>query len=132
MPSRGACRCATRALDIVCNIVNYMTMLIVNIYEAKAKLSEYLEAVARGERVLICKRNQPVAELRAVEAARTSPRPVGGAKGRLKVPAAFFEPLPEDIIEGFAGMPADEKGRAKVAERPAEYGRRQAPGKRKR
>ena len=43
-----------------------MTMLMVNIAEAKAKLSEYLEAVARGEQVIICNRNQPVAELRAI------------------------------------------------------------------
>jgi prevent-host-death family protein len=43
-----------------------MTMIMVNIFEAKAKLSEYLEAVARGERVLICNRNRPVAELRAL------------------------------------------------------------------
>jgi prevent-host-death family protein len=52
-------------------MVNYMTMLVVNIFEAKAKLSEFLEAVAGGERVLICKRNRPVAELRAVDAVRT-------------------------------------------------------------
>ena len=30
-------------------------MIKVNIHEAKAKLSEYLEAASRGERVVICK-----------------------------------------------------------------------------
>ena len=44
-----------------------MTMLMVNIADAKAKLSEYLEAVARGETVVICRHNRPVAELRAIE-----------------------------------------------------------------
>ena len=34
-------------------MINIMTMIMVNIHEAKAKLSEYLEAVARGERVMI-------------------------------------------------------------------------------
>ena len=60
-------------------MVIIMTMIVVNIHEAKAKLSEYLDAVAKGERVLICKRNQPVAELRAVEQKRTEPRQIGGA-----------------------------------------------------
>jgi prevent-host-death family protein len=62
-----------------------MTMIVVNIHEAKARLSEYLEAVAKGERVLICKRNQPVAELRAVEQRRTEPRPIGLAKGTITI-----------------------------------------------
>ena len=80
-----------------------MTMIVVNIHEVKAKLSEYLDLAARGERVLICKRNQPVAELRAIEAARTEPRPVGLAKGQIDVPASFFEPLPDDLFEAFDG-----------------------------
>jgi antitoxin (DNA-binding transcriptional repressor) of toxin-antitoxin stability system len=81
---------------------NYMTMKIVNIHEAKARLSEYLDAVELGEQVLICRRNRPVAELRRVAAARTTPRPVGGAKGRLEVAAAFFEPLPAEFLDYFS------------------------------
>ncbi len=107
-----------------------MTMLIVNVYEAKAKLSEYLEAAARGERVLICKRNQPVAELRPVDAARTTTRPIGGAKGRLKITSDFFEPLPADVIEGFEGGSVREQRRSKVAEGRARYGK--PPSRRKR
>ena len=80
-----------------------MTMIVVNIFEAKAKLSEYLDMAAHGERVLICKRNRPVVELHAVESARTTPRPVGLARGRMTVPPSFFEPLPEDVS-------ADSKG----------------------
>ena len=45
-------------------------MVKVNIAEVKAKLSEFLEIAGRGERVLICKHNRPVAELRAVQAVR--------------------------------------------------------------
>ena len=90
-------------LDAQANMVNYMTMIVVNIYEAKARLSEFLDAVAGGERVVICKRNHPVAELRAVAATRTAPRPIGGAKGRLQVPASFFELLPKDLEAAFAG-----------------------------
>lgn len=96
-----------------------MTMIVINIFEAKAKLSEYLELAAGGERVLICKRNRPVAELRAVEPPRTAPRPVGLAKGQFEVNEAFFEPLPEDLLDGFAGTLPTAHGR--VAESPGEY-----------
>jgi prevent-host-death family protein len=81
-----------------------MTMIVVNIFEAKAKLSEYLDMAAHGERVLICKRNRPVAELHAVESARTAPRPVGLGRGRMAVPPAFFDPLPEELLQAFEGM----------------------------
>jgi antitoxin (DNA-binding transcriptional repressor) of toxin-antitoxin stability system len=84
-------------------------MKVVNIYEAKAKLSEFLDAVAGGERVLICKRNHPVAELRAIPGARTSPRPIGKAAGRLRVPPAYFEPLPDGVVEGFEGVEAPQR-----------------------
>jgi prevent-host-death family protein len=89
-------------------MTNNMTMIVVNIFEAKAKLSEYLDMAAHGERVLICKRNRPVAELHAVESARTTPRPVGLARGRVAVPDSFFEPLPAAMLDTFegAGIPA--------------------------
>lgn len=35
--------------------------------------------------------------------ARTEPRPVGRAKGRLTVPDELFEPLPEDLVAAFEG-----------------------------
>ena len=86
----------------------------------KAKLSEFLEIAGRGERVVICKHNRPVAELRLVEAVRTEPRPIGGAAGQFEVPAAFFDPLPDDLVAGFMGTTIDLPVRA--AEQPARYG----------
>ena len=88
----------------------------VNLFEAKARLSECIDAVQRGEQVVICRRNRPVAELRAIGVARTVPRPVGGAKG-FEIPDAFFEPLADDVIDVFYGETA---GRApsRVAEAP--------------
>ena len=76
-----------------------MTMIVVNIHEAKAKLSHYLDAVAKGERVVICKRNRPVAELRAVEQQRTEPRPLGLGKGTFTIPPSFFEPMPDEWLD---------------------------------
>jgi prevent-host-death family protein len=92
-----------------------MTMIVVNIFEAKAKLSEYLDLAAHGERVLICKRNRPVAELHAVESARTTPRPVGLGRGRLTVPPAFFDPLPDALLAGFEGAAQPAPGTAGLA-----------------
>lgn len=107
-----------------------MTMIMVNINEAKAKLSEYLDAVARGEQVLICNRNQPVAELHAVPNRRTEPRPIGGAAGRVTVPPTFFDPLPGEWLDAFnldGPVPA-----SKVAEDAPPYATRASSRKKRR
>jgi antitoxin (DNA-binding transcriptional repressor) of toxin-antitoxin stability system len=49
---------------------------------------------------VICKRNRPVAELRAVEQKRIAPRPIGGATG-VVIPPSFFEPLPDEFLDAF-------------------------------
>ena len=97
-----------------------MTMMMVNIFEVKARLSEYLEAVGRGERVVICKRNRPVAELRAI-AAPSAPRRLGTALGAATLPASFFEELPDDLLDTFEGRSPVEPRVSKVAERRAQY-----------
>ena len=84
-------------------MVNYMTMIMVNIFEAKAKLSDLLDRAAAGERILICKRNQPVAELRPVAVPRRAPRPIGGARGTFTIPDTFFAPLGDEDVEAFEG-----------------------------
>jgi antitoxin (DNA-binding transcriptional repressor) of toxin-antitoxin stability system len=95
-----------------------MTMKMVNIFEAKAQLSELLEAAAGGERVVICKRNQPVAELRVVATPRSGARPLGLAAGSVTVGPEFFEPLPERVLEDFE-MPASDAEAARRATRAA-------------
>jgi prevent-host-death family protein len=89
-------------------------MIVVNVAEAKAKLSEYLDAVVKGERVLISKHNRPIAELRAVESVRAEPRPIGLARGAFTVPDSFFEPLPDDVVADF--YPLEDRTHGKVAE----------------
>lgn len=73
----------------------------VNIHDIKAHLSDYLARVKRGERIVICKRNVPIAELHGITATTSTPRPLGLAHGKFKIPAAFFEDLPEDITRSF-------------------------------
>ena len=84
-------------------MTNLMTMIRINVFEAKARLSKYLARVEAGETIVICRRNQPIAELRAVPRPRAESRPRGLAQGLFQVPKAFSEPLPEDVIASFEG-----------------------------
>lgn len=80
-------------------------MKVVNVAEAKAHLSEYLAAVEAGETVTIARRNKAVARLVPVEpeVAPKRPRPIGLAKGRVKVLPGFFEPLDDELLDLFEG-----------------------------
>ena len=77
-------------------------MIRVNVAEAKAHLSRYLESVERGETVVLCRRNVPIAEIRALPKRALEPRPVGIDRG-MTVSAAFFEPLTDELLAAFEG-----------------------------
>ena len=79
-----------------------MTMIRANVHEIKARLSEYLDRAESGETIVVCRRNVPIAEIRAIATAPTKPRPIGIAPG-LKVRKSFFDPLPDDLIGAFEG-----------------------------
>lgn len=79
-------------------------MIMINIHEAKAKLSEYLAAVEAGESVQICRRNVPIAQLVPLPKQDTEPRPIGLAcDPEYEIPESFFEPLPEELLKAFNG-----------------------------
>jgi len=78
-------------------------MIKLNVHEAKTHLSRYLGRLEQGETILLCRRNVPIAEIRPLPPERREPRPVGLARGRISVPPAFFEPLPEDLLRAFEG-----------------------------
>jgi len=78
-------------------------MIRVNIHEAKTHLSRYLDAVEKGETIILCKRNKPIAEIRPLPPRRNRPRPIGLCKGEFELPRSFFEPLPEDLVKAFEG-----------------------------
>lgn len=109
-------------------------MIVVSVVEAKARFSKYLEQASAGERVVICRHNKPVAELRPVENVRLDPRPIGPLPGRptFEVPRTFFDPLPDDELDRWDQVsPADPLGDAwtlanrarssKVAEKATTY-----------
>jgi antitoxin (DNA-binding transcriptional repressor) of toxin-antitoxin stability system len=79
-------------------------MIKLNIHEAKTHLSRYLEDLAKGEVIILCKRNVPVAEIRGISSRDTrARRPTGLARGEFEIPEAFFDPLPEDMLAAFDG-----------------------------
>jgi antitoxin (DNA-binding transcriptional repressor) of toxin-antitoxin stability system len=78
-------------------------MIKLNIHQAKTHLSRYLARLKEGETLVICKRNTPIAEVRPLPAVPQKPRPLGLAKGKLKIHESFFDPLPDDIVAAFEG-----------------------------
>lgn len=72
----------------------------VNIHEAKTNFSRLIAAVEKGEEIVVARYGQPIAKIIAIQKVDV-PRKPGSAKGKFKVPPAFFEPLPDDFIEGF-------------------------------
>ncbi len=62
-----------------------MKMTMLNIHEAKAKLSEYARRVQRGERIILCNRNRPFAEIRRLRLDAEGKRPFGLARGWLTI-----------------------------------------------
>jgi prevent-host-death family protein len=112
-------------------------MIRANIHEVKARLSEYLDRAAGGERIVICRHNQPVAELRAIDEARTDPRPIGPLPGRptFEIPASFFEPMSDDELDSWERVssgdplspgrtPRRPRGATKVAEAKGRFNTR--------
>jgi antitoxin (DNA-binding transcriptional repressor) of toxin-antitoxin stability system len=75
-----------------------------NIHDAKTHLSRYLAELTAGETLVICNRNQPVAELRTLRGKGVRKPRIGVAKGEFVIPDSFFEPLPDEILKAFSGM----------------------------
>src|SRR3989304_6962308 len=80
-----------------------MSMIRINIDEARTLLSKSLKRLRGGETIVLCKRNTPVAEIRPLPVRPGKRRPIGLAAGKVRVTKRFFEPLPEDVIASFRG-----------------------------
>lgn len=77
-------------------------MASVNLYEAKTRLSELVNAAHEGETIVIAKSGRALATLGPLHA-RKKPIRLGLMKGRIRVSADFDAPLPEDILKDFEG-----------------------------
>lgn len=74
-----------------------------NICELKTHLSKYLAKLEKGETILLCRRNEPIAEIRPLSAKRKKPRPIGLDEGKIKLGPEFFEPLSDELLAYFNG-----------------------------
>lgn len=72
----------------------------INVRDAKAQLSRLVDAALLGEEVIITRAGEPCVRLVPLE---QSPRQPGAAKGKAALTPAFFDPLPDDQLRGWAG-----------------------------
>ena len=76
-------------------------MTVVNVHEAKTRLSRLLAQVEAGEEVVIARRGKPVARL--VRCEPRGKRRFGSMKGRVVIDDSFFDPLPEEELRAWEG-----------------------------
>jgi antitoxin (DNA-binding transcriptional repressor) of toxin-antitoxin stability system len=73
----------------------------VNIHDAKTNLSRYLAEMTPDEALVLCNRNEPVAELRLLRTKAVRKPRIGVAKGEFVIPDSFFDPLPDENLKAF-------------------------------
>ena len=108
-----------------------------NVHEAKTNLSKLIARAEAGEEIVILRGKTPVTKLTAI-APPASKRKFGAYRGEFTVPDSFFDPLPEDELDGWEGhghdgdplghpRPAvvDERQPAPVGKRPRRHRTRQ-------
>ena len=76
-------------------------MTVVNVHEAKTRLSRLLAQVEAGEEVVIARRGEPVARL--VSCKPRGKRQFGAMKGQIVVDDSIFDPLPEEELKAWEG-----------------------------
>jgi prevent-host-death family protein len=79
-------------------------MEIVNIHEAKTRLSRLVEQAARGESFIIAKAGRPLVRVVAIDAPTPDKvRRLGFLKGEIVVPDDFDRLGEQEIVEQFEG-----------------------------
>jgi prevent-host-death family protein len=78
-------------------------MDIVNIYDAKTRLSQLVDKAAAGEDVVVGRNGKPLVRITRLEPSRRQIK-FGVLKGKLRIPADFDSPLPDDVLAAFEGQ----------------------------
>lgn len=73
----------------------------VTIHAAKSNLSRLIERACAGEDVIIARGKVPVVRLVPIAPVPRGRR-FGALRGRLTVDDSFFDPLPEDELDGWS------------------------------
>jgi antitoxin (DNA-binding transcriptional repressor) of toxin-antitoxin stability system len=77
-------------------------MTTVSLDELKNNPEQVFSYIRAGETIILCEGNQPVAEIKPVDAIPSlEPRLSGLCKGLFTVPDDFDDPLPEEVLAGF-------------------------------
>ena len=77
-------------------------MATITVHRAKTTLSRLIECALAGEEIIIARGLVPAVRLVPV-AVRAPRRKFGAMRGRARVTAVFFEPLPADELERWNG-----------------------------
>lgn len=77
-----------------------MTVMTVNVHEAKTQLSQLLLRISMGEEVVIARAGKPVARL-VPFAQHPVRRTAGSAQGQVWIAPDFDAPLPDEILAAF-------------------------------
>ncbi len=72
-----------------------------NIHEAKTHFSKLIQSVLDGDEIIIAKAGHPVVKLSPI--LQKKERKFGVLKGKIHIPADFYDPLPDDILAYFEG-----------------------------
>ncbi len=77
-------------------------MEVINIYEAKTRLSQLVDKAAAGEDVVVSRNGKPLVRITQLADAK---RPVkfGVLKGKVRLAQDFNAPLPPEVLAGFEG-----------------------------
>jgi prevent-host-death family protein len=75
-------------------------MKVVTVHAAKTHLSRLIERAEAGEEIVIARNKQPVARLVRIDAVPPL-RKFGAMRGKARVTAAFFEPLPPSEVDAW-------------------------------
>ncbi|MBV9905584.1 MAG: type II toxin-antitoxin system Phd/YefM family antitoxin [Alphaproteobacteria bacterium] len=79
-----------------------------NIHAAKTQFSRLVEKAAAGEEIIIAKAGKPMAKLGPVNPPpkkKKKGRQPGILAGKMKIPANFDAPLPDEILDLFDKSP---------------------------
>ncbi len=76
-------------------------MITVPLGEAKNNLSKLVDDAAAGKIITIAKHGRALAQL--VPVGKSKGQRIGAMKGKLVVPEDFETPLPDDLLDAFAG-----------------------------
>jgi prevent-host-death family protein len=77
-------------------------MHMVNIHEAKTNFSKLIDAVGKGEEIVIAKSGKPAARLVPIQQSRVVRKP-GALKGKIHIAEDFDASLSDDLQAAFEG-----------------------------